>query len=330
MDRYEQIPESEKRDRYERLARKALAAYGLPDVRLTPIGTSTLDVFEVSTGDPSRHYALRICPPEVSTDRLQREILWLTALRRDTNLSVPEPILSLDGELIRKVAVAGVHGFRPCILFRWVEGETSGELTPEQLHAVGRLMGQLHAHAETFRWPEEITPPRRNATMMSEVLDEDLVAAHYGPVRLDVFRKAIESIATTMGRLRDGSGVAGVIHGRLNPRRLLFAEEGVGAVGFAACRWGYYAYDLATIRSHVAGREIGAALVAELLKGYRSVRELPPEVERAIPAFEALHSIDRIQKALRRPDRTSASDRNLKGEFEALHRGWTSADHLER
>ncbi len=317
MDRLERIPESERSERYTRLARKALSAYGLAEAALTPLGEAENGTFEVATGDPSRHYALRICGPDHDPDALRREILWLTAICRDTDLVVPEPILTMDGELVRRVSIAGVSGFRSCVLLRWVDGEFRyRELTPDHLGGVGRLMATLHAHAETFRWPEEITPPRRNATLMSEVLDEALLRTRYSVDQLNVFRRAIERISVAMSILRDGPRVAGVIHGRLGPRHLLFHGSEARAIGFERCRWGYYAYDLATIRSYVEGRETGDQLVAALLDGYRSLRDLPEDVERHLPIFGALRSIDRIQTIL--VASTERSARDLDDEFEAL------------
>ena len=73
MDRFDRLSEPEGADRYERLARKALSAYGLADARLTYRGTSTHSTFEVSTGDPARHYALRICPAGTGAEPLERE-----------------------------------------------------------------------------------------------------------------------------------------------------------------------------------------------------------------------------------------------------------------
>ena len=317
MDRLERIPESERFDRYARLARKALSAYGLAEARLTPFGEAETVTFEVATGDPTRHYAFRICAPDHDPDALRREILWLTAICRDTDLVVPEPILTMDGELVRRVSIAGVSGFRSCVLLRWVDGEfRHKELAPDHLHGVGRLTATLHSHAETFRWPEEIMPPRRNATLMSEVLDEALLRTRYSADQLNVFRRAIERISVAMSTLRDGPRVAGVIHGQLGPRRLLFHDGEARAIGFDRCRWGYYAYDLATIRSYVEGRETGDQLVAALLDGYRSLRGLPEDVERHLPVFSALRSIDRIQAILAAPAGRSMQD--LDNEYETL------------
>lgn len=319
MDRFEQLPESEKVDRYTRLARKALSAYGLDEARATYLGQSCNVTYEVATGDPSRHYALRICPPERSFGDLQREILWLTALCRDTDLVVPEPILTMNGELVRKVAIAGIPGFRPCVLLRWVDGESlDGELVPQHLRSVGRMVAELHRHAETFRWPEEITPRRRNATLMSEVLDEELLRTRYAEDEVALFRKAIELVAVTMSNLRDGPTIAGVIHGDLHRRNVLFRENEARVIGFDACRWGYYAYDLAVVRSWIEGREAGGALVAALMDGYRSLRDLPQEVERHVPVFSALRSIDRVQSILAKPTRGIGSARDLDRELERL------------
>ena len=319
MDREERIPESERLDRYTRLARKALSAYGLDEAGLTCLRASTNVTFEVATGDPSRHYALRICSSEQDPNALQREILWLTAICRDTDLAVPEPILTMDGELVRRISIAGVHGFHPCVLLRWVNGESPREgLDPDHLRSVGRLMAALHSHGETFRWPEEITPPRRNATLMSEVLIESLLRTHYTAEEVEVFRRAVRLIAETMSSLRDGREVAGVIHSELDRRNVLFYNDNARAIGFDACRWGYYVYDLATVRGWIEDREEGPALVAALIEGYRSKRDLPAQFERHIDVFSTLRSIDRIQSILARPNQTASTATRLDAQLEKL------------
>ena len=322
MDRSERFSEPEAADRFERLARKVLAAYGLEEARLRDLRAANHTAYEVTTGDPARHYALRILGPDGDLEQLERETLWLTALCRDTDIVVPEPILSMDGLLVRKAAIAGVHGVRPCVLLRWVDGESLDEdLEPSHLYRVGRCLATMHAYAETFRWPDEITPPRRNATMMSEVLDIRLLKSAFDAGTIDLFRTAIDRIAETMARLRDGPEVAGAIHGDLHRRSVLFAEEGdVRLVGFDGCRWGYYAYDLAVVVGWIERRGAAEEMLDELFEGYRTVRSLPDEVERSVPIFAALRSIDRIQTVLHPPERTTAAERILSAETDRLHR----------
>jgi Ser/Thr protein kinase RdoA (MazF antagonist) len=321
MDRFDELPESERFERYVRLAQKALSAYGLSRARVVHLGGTMHATLDVTTGDPSRHYILRVCPSDQSIDALERETLWLVALARDTDLVVPEPILAHDGHLIRKVAAAGVPGFRPCVLLRWVDGDSLGEeLAVERIRRIGRLVAALHAHAETFRWPEEITPPRRNATLMSEVLDDELLRTRYAASEIDVFRQAIDLVTETMVTLRDGPSVAGVIHGDLRRRNLLFQEDRVGVVGFDQCRWEYYAYDLAVLRSWLGRREGGAELYAALLEGYLARRDPPRRIEQDVTVFSALRSIDRVQAILSAsgPDPKGRAARELNDEFETL------------
>jgi len=321
MERFEALPESERADRYARLARKALATYGLDEARLTYLGESSHVTFEITTGDPSRHYALRICGSDQNPDALQREILWLTTLRRDTDLAVPEPILTMEGELVQKASVAGIPGFRPYVLLRWVDGESlDRELTPAHLRRVGRLIAELHGHAEAFRWPEEMTPPRRNATLMSELLDGDLLQTHYTAEEVELFHRGVQLIAETMASLRDGREVAGVIHADLDRRNVLFLHADARAIGFDSCRWGYYVYDLATVRGWIEDREEGPALVEALLEGYASKRNVPADVNRQMDVFSALRTIDRVQSILPRPDRTASTAGKLDAELKKLRR----------
>jgi len=48
--------------------------------------------------------------------------MWLSALRRETELAVPEPMPTLDGELFTLVASDAVPEPRVCVLFRWLPG----------------------------------------------------------------------------------------------------------------------------------------------------------------------------------------------------------------
>jgi len=332
MDRFERLTKGEKVNRYERLARKALSAYGLEEAELSYLGTSTHTAFEVAAENPFRRYALRIAPADWSTQQIEREILWLTALCRDTDLIVPEPILAADGNLARKVGIAGVPGFRSVVVLRWIEGESRNrELGVRHLREIGRSIAALHAYAMTFRWPEELRTARRDASRVSEILDERMLEKHVDADRVDVFRRAIERIGLAMVELGSGPQVAGVIHGQLLPQHVRFEERGAGLIGFGGARWGHFLYDLATMQRVVADREKGSALVAALLEGYRSVRDLSEETAARLPAFAALRSIDRIQGLLAHAeaDQADSDAHALSSEFTALERAMNTTSSAE-
>ncbi|BAC91144.1 hypothetical protein [Gloeobacter violaceus] len=48
----------------------------------------------------ARRYALRVCEPQVSAAQLQTELDGLQALKRDTDLYVPTPVTSVQGDLV--------------------------------------------------------------------------------------------------------------------------------------------------------------------------------------------------------------------------------------
>jgi hypothetical protein len=73
-----------------------LAAYGLEDARLTLLSHRYNTTFRVEV--PGGPYVLRISRPQVQTaETIESEMAWLGALRRETDLGVPEPVRSRDG-----------------------------------------------------------------------------------------------------------------------------------------------------------------------------------------------------------------------------------------
>ena len=68
------------------------------------------------------------------------ELEWLDAITRDTDLVVPKPIATREGELLTVATTPGVPEPRVCALFRWVKGRFCGQadLTGRHLEKAGR------------------------------------------------------------------------------------------------------------------------------------------------------------------------------------------------
>jgi Ser/Thr protein kinase RdoA (MazF antagonist) len=87
------------RRRLRALADVALAAYGIADTRLAFCSDTQNTVFRVDAA--GQRYTLRIHPAQSwSTAAIRAELAWLSALRRDLGLHVPEPIPTRDGEAL--------------------------------------------------------------------------------------------------------------------------------------------------------------------------------------------------------------------------------------
>ena len=161
MTQYDALPEDERLERLQILARKALVVYGLEDAQLACLRVGKRPLIKVNDASDAR-YALRLWPADESTATLDHELHWLTALRRDERLRIPEPILSTSGEWKIRVAMAGIPGFRCAVLLRWVDGRFfDSQLSASRLEQVGVLLAHIHRHGSAFasaqRWlnPEE-------------------------------------------------------------------------------------------------------------------------------------------------------------------------------
>ncbi|MEN6370178.1 MAG: phosphotransferase [Thermotogota bacterium] len=304
MRRFEVLSEEERVDRYKALAKKALLAYGLsPD--LTYVGQGTYTVFRASFG--GGNLAVRIGEAGRDLTSLRRELLWLASLGRDTLLSVPEPLLTLHGDLFSSVSMEGVPGTRSCSVVRWIEGERrEAELTQDEVFAMGVLAASLHEHAERFRWPQEIAPAHDDAAGRAFAVCDTLRSVLSLPGDPTLLTDAAALIADSTSELAD----ACPIHGDLRLRKLRLKEGVAGVLGFDRCRAGCDLEDLSSLWAELGERKTAPELQGALLDGYRSVRPWPAAPEGALRAYVALRALEEASvgfDALRQ-------DRRSKGE----------------
>src|SRR4029079_302826 len=145
------------------LGRTALTSFGVQDTGLTLLRHEANTTFRVET--VAGRFLLRINRPNVHTpETIESEMAWLTALRRETDLGVPEPVRSRDGPFVVVTEDAGVPVPHACVLMRWLDGRFSDRrLTPAQLRRVGVLEAHLHDHArELGSSPRIPAPPGRH------------------------------------------------------------------------------------------------------------------------------------------------------------------------
>jgi len=294
MRRFEELSDGEKIERLERVAHKALLGYGLTG-DLRHVASTTHTIFQLRTGGAT--YAVRVCAPGIDRAPLERELTWLAALGRDTRLRVPDPLLTLTGELSRSVSLEGVPGTRACMVLRWVDGERrEAELTLGEAEAMGRFVAALHAHAEGFRWPDELAllyvTPAERALEAAEAVRGALKTTEDRARLCDLVAAVAEADAEIDAR------DVGILHGDLRLRKLRHEGGEVGALGFDACRVGAFAEDLSILWDELGAREMTGALRAALLNGYRSVRSLSPSAARALDAFVGLRDLQAAAREL--------------------------------
>ncbi len=281
------------------LALDALASYELRPLRITPLGRSDNTAFRIDAEESGheRRFVLRIhrmsgTPWHPVRDRtaVESELAWLAALRRETDLVVPEPAPNRFGELTTLASIDGVPEPRICVLFRWVEGRfLNTGLTPAHMERVGEFMARLHEHALTFERPAGFTRGRvgdLSAEVESYVLDTVLEAR--GRNAAVIAGEVIARARATYAVLDEVPFNVTLIHGDLHQENYLFRGGVVRAIDFDDCGFGHLLWDFAVTLSEVSYKPNYFALRTGLLGGYQRIRPLPAGFEQSVNPIMSL------------------------------------------
>jgi Ser/Thr protein kinase RdoA (MazF antagonist) len=225
-------------------------------------------------------------------------MLWLVALKRDSDLLVPEPIRTLDGELVAALGDESVPEGR-CCLFRWVPGQPAIRApSPATLALAGDATARLHEHTRRWTPPPEFVRPRWDLDWL--LGPRSALGAPQDIANLDcrgraVIAAASERVRRQVALLGEGSNGFGLLHADLNLSNIVVQDSDIGVVDFDDCGWGYYMYDLATmlcsLRHTVDNPSREAILRDAYLAGYDRVCSLPARSITLLPAFMALREM---------------------------------------
>ena len=361
-------PEKARLERATRLAGLALGRHGLRDARLRLLNHGFKEVFLVESRSRGRFvlkmYATaprvgeeersdlryRTGPGLRSSETIEAQLLWLSALGRETDLAVPEPVPLPDGSLVGEVSFDDLPPLRTLlrrvsarhrelyppsqpprhfVLLSWVPGEHEKDPTAADLSQVGRLAAGLHDHAEGYRPPDPSALPRwdwcwpfgASAPLWGEG------EAFYSSGELAVFEEASRRVRENLEGLGSASGVFGLIHRDLTLKNLLFGgpdaapRRTVGAADFDQCGLGHYLFDLVVVLRTLRARwrcagsppELSDERVLEsLLAGYETTRGLPPDHERLLGTFDVMQRVAAVNRTLEL--RTSPAAHEARGE----------------
>jgi Ser/Thr protein kinase RdoA (MazF antagonist) len=275
--------------RMARLARRALEAYDLRVASLAPLGVSQNWMFELRTED-GRRFAVRVNRPGMRTPLdIASEMHWLAALRRDTDLVVPEPIPDRDGRPVQVVAgpgrQPGVIEDHAIAVFGWIDGATVGDrIGPRTARAMGEALGRLQDHADRFVPPVPFTTSRlaRAYTFGSrpEVLDEGAPEHPWFPrERRERIERAAVRVQGRIDALHADPAALRFLHIDLHAANVKRQPGGgLALLDFDDSRWAHPAQDVGIALYYLWVRPRGEALWDAWAEGYASVRgDLPAD-----------------------------------------------------
>ena len=285
--------------RLRELAYAALADYTIDPHRLTLLNHQENTTYRVDDSDGAS-YVLRIQRVTGRPWHLARspamvegEMAWLSALRRDSNLLVPEPVPTRTGMLYSVAEAPGVPEPRICVLLRWLDGRFYNEgLAPAHLWRMGKLMAQLQVQGATFQPPPGFS--REQLDDVSEPVVGAMLreAATAGPpADGETVAAVVRRVRAAQAALGAGPDRYGLIHGDLHQGNVLFTDREAAAIDFDDCGWAYYVYDLAVPLYELKSRPNYPALREALLAGYCTVRPLPPGCVDHLDTYIALRAL---------------------------------------
>lgn len=296
MQSYDQLTKLGRILRMRRLAGAALEGFGIRGARFHLLRQAGNTLFRVYTPgsvadltsedlfEPGQ-YLLRIHQPGYQqTDAIELELAWLTAMRRQADLPVQEPVASIDGRLLLPVSVTGVPGVRNCSLLRWVKGRLLlNRICPHHLRLQGELMARMHNF--TVQWePPPVRDKRRfdwDGLFQNDAgsdMPNSEAWSLLTPRYQEAFRFVAEKVRSVMDSWGQAPAVFGLIHGDLGVEaNLLFWHGTPRAIDFDDSGFGYWIFDLAVALEHCWADAAFPRFRDALLEGYTAYRSLPQE-----------------------------------------------------
>jgi Ser/Thr protein kinase RdoA (MazF antagonist) len=282
------------------LGRRALGAYDVEVASLVPLAVSQNWMFRLHVKD-GRQFVVRVNRPGMrSPIDVASEMAWLAALRRDTDLVVPDPLKDREGGHVQLLPdERGV--LHPVSVFGWIEGRNVGQLIDTKLaRGMGEAVGRLQEHADRFRPPEPFT-----TSTLDDVWafgPEPAVLAPgasphswFPPAR----REAILRAAAR------GQARIDALHARKDELRFLHIDlhmgnvrrqkgGGLALLDFDDSRWAHPVQDFAIPLFYLWHHEHGDALWDAYAEGYASVRGDVPAPRAVLYDLIAARQVDLV------------------------------------
>ncbi len=223
---------------------------------------------------------------ESRADWIDFELELLLHLR-DHGVPVSTPLLRGDGQMLGEVRTA--EGKRYSALFTYAEGTMEWPMSEPKSRNFGAALARLHLAANDF----SLDRPYREYDLARLVEQPMARMLPYIADRADDVRyleRLGEQIMERVRQIERTPDTYGVLHGDIHQGNCHFTPEGAPTLfDFSLCGVGWRTYDFTGFLWPMRDETIKEAAYRQsceaFLAGYRSVRELTPAEETAIPAF---------------------------------------------
>jgi Ser/Thr protein kinase RdoA (MazF antagonist) len=285
----------------------ALGQYPVEPVRLRLLQHDFNTTFRLDTA-AGQKFAVRIdLNRRKPVAALDAEMAWLAAIDRDTEVVVPAPLATAGGRLHVPVDVDGVDGELHMAVMSWLPGKDLDVPTVAATRELGRQMALLHEHAAAWTVPAGIEFPAIDTVLMDS---PDRLRTGHETITEEqraLFVEVFDRVEPAFDAMID-AGERMPIHGDLHQWNVKWLRNRMAVFDFDDAGYGVPAQDLAITAYYLPDDERRPDMLAALVDGYSSVRELPPYTDEQFHAALASRTLLLLNDLL---DQTSGESRRL-------------------
>jgi Ser/Thr protein kinase RdoA (MazF antagonist) len=276
------------------LAREAIVRYGFPaHAELERYELTENWTFRVTDTVGPAPIVLRVYRPGVkSQDEIRSELAWMSALRDDEDLPVPEVMRTHEEDQLVTLR-RGTQSIY-CAAFGWVPGREPPETELSRwFPRLGELTARMHRHARCW------TRPRWFSRMRWDAQTTLGPKGHWGPWSASVhdpeercqLAQLEEVVTERLIRFGVSPDRFGLVHADLRLANVLVDGDQLTILDFDDCGDSWYLYDLAATLTFNEGRPDVDELIAAWADAYRSVEPLSVADEAEIMTFLMLRRL---------------------------------------
>lgn len=281
-------------DTFLNWAKIALTHYNLPQPTVKFIGHSENLTFQIEDHMDSRKFLLRLHMPITENFAgvrqqplaIKSELCWLEALKKETDITVQQPVRNIGGELVTSIASETDIDGLSCSLLGWIEGDVLQPDAPnavKQTGQMGYLVAKLHTHAVSWQPPAAFMRPVYDTESFRQVgvlLNSGVPGGVISQADYQFIQEAIRCLIDEIDCLARTPEYWGLIHNDLHPNNCLIRGHEICPIDFSLCGFGYFLSDLGTCLG-----SLSLHLRRAFLTGYLQGCSLPTNHIRLIEAF---------------------------------------------
>ncbi|HKV17464.1 MAG TPA: phosphotransferase [Mycobacterium sp.] len=278
------------------VAERALVEYGLPEgSSLQLLNLSENATYAVTDSQTGVRTILRVHRQNYHLPhQIESELDWLDALRRDSDITVPEVLPAPDGRRVVSLDVGGTD--RHVVHFAMVAGAEPDEetVTVHDFHTLGQITAALHQHSHEWNRPPSFS---RFAWDWPSCLGAEARwgqwrdAAGVGDAEYDILNRAQQLLSNRLSDYGSGPERFGLVHADLRLANLLVDGSTITVIDFDDCGFGWFFYDFGTAVSFIEDDPALPDWQDSWVAGYRSRREMTAADEDMLASFVLLRRL---------------------------------------